>query len=341
MGTPSEPIETDLLIDYYGFENGEELTIPKTLTIYHHSTTIPSFINKFKITSGSYSTTYRTLNTIIITFYSVNNKSITILNTPNSNGIHDIIPRKNLNWEGLRRNTNVNIAPDTSPNPVHGVANNNKKYMIITTDGEVGFGANSTSQCSSYVVPKIGKIKLQTPFAFSFWARTAGDAHPFPHHLDTPVTNGIRFISFGYNTGGGNGGNGFRITTNSASDKTITVEFALGTSTSSNYRLSGPAGDVNFQLTDVDKHIFIWYDGKTLGMTINNKFTITKTNSSLLNWDTNHNSPFFVGGNQNSHTTDTSWRTNKHYMRDLRWYNGYIPNEVERLQLYNHGLLKL
>jgi hypothetical protein len=188
---------------------------------------------------------------------------------------------------------------------------------------------------------KTGKISLQSPFAFSFWAKIAGDEHPFPHFSQSELSNAIRFIGFGYNTDGGNGGNSFQILTESWTDKRIKARFLLGTSSSSNREIIGPSGDVNFQLTNEYKHIFVWYDGTTLGMTINNQYTITKTNSNLLNFNTSHNSDFFIGGLRNTHLNETSWRTNKHYMRDLRWYNGYIPNTSERLQLYNHGLLQL
>jgi hypothetical protein len=340
LGTTTEPIEDDLLINYDGFESGEVLNTPKIITIYHHSPTVPSFISNFNITSGSYSTTYRTLNTITITFFSLSNKTITITNTPNSTQIHSIIPRRNLTWEGLRRNANIGFAVDTSPNPVHGRGNPYKHYSIVDNEGNIGFGVLSTSNSSCFIVPKTGKISLQSPFAFSFWSKAAGDEHPFPHYSKLSA-NAIRFLGFGYNTDGGNGGNSFQIQTESWSDKRIKARFLLGTSSSSNREIIGPSGDVNFQLTNEYKHIFVWYDGTTLGMTINNQYTITKTNSNLLNFNTTHNSDFYIGGNRNSHLNESSWRTNKHYMRDLRWYNGYIPTEPERTQLFIHGLQQL
>jgi hypothetical protein len=340
IGAPDNPITHELNIDYSGFENGEILQNPSTVTIYHHSSVEPKFIKEFAKT-GNYSTTYRTLNVITITFKSKTDKRLSITNISNSTNIDTDIPRRNLVWEGLRRNANIAFASDTSTDPIHGVGNIYKMYSIVAPDGNIGFGISGTSSCSCFVVPNQGKISLKYPFAFSFWAKYAGDEHPFRHYSEPPVSNAIRFLGFGYESDGGNGGNGFQILTESATDRRIKARFLLGTSTSTNRQIIGPSGDVNFELTDDYKHIFVWYDGTTLGMTINNQHTITKSGSSLLNFNTNHNSDFYIGGVKRTHLSDTSWRTNKHYMRDLRWYNGYIPNQSERTQLYNHGLSQL
>jgi hypothetical protein len=340
IGASDNPIAHELNIDYSGFENGEILQNPSTITIYHHSSVEPKFIKEFAKT-GNYSTTYRTLNVITITFKSKTDKRLSITNISNSNNIDTDIPRRNLVWEGLRRNANIAFASDTSTDPIHGVGNIYKMYSIVAPDGNIGFGISGTSSCSCFVVPNQGKISLKYPFAFSFWAKYAGDEHPFRHYSEPPVSNAIRFLGFGYESDGGNGGNGFQILTESATDRRIKARFLLGTSTSTNRQIIGPSGDVNFELTDDYKHIFVWYDGTTLGMTINNEHSITKSGSSLLNFNTNHNSDFYIGGVKRTHLSDTSWRTHKHYMRDLRWYNGYIPNQSERTQLYNHGLSQL
>ena len=342
LGSPTNPIETDLVIDYEGFTLGQTLITPRTLTIYHHNNVVPTFLSDFTITSGTYSTTYRTLNTIVITFYSLSNKTATIINTADSNGIHDIIPKRGLAWEGLRRNANLGYAPDTSTNPVHAYGSPYRMYNIIDNEGNVGFGINSTSSNGCFIIPKTPKTTLQKPFALSFWAKVAGNEHPFWHYtMTSPPTNSIRFFAVGYNADGGNGGNSFRLRTFTSTDHRIVAEFARGTSTDSDIRLECPA-DNNFRLNlNEYKHVFMWYDGTTIGITVNNQYTATKTNSEIVALTTNHNSDVYIGGSRNSHLNNSSWRTNKHYLRDFRWYNGYVPTIQERTQLYNHGLLQL
>jgi hypothetical protein len=245
-------------------------------------------------------------------------------------------------WEGLRRNANINVAPDTSSNPVHGYSNMNLeriediRMFAFDEHENVGFGSLSISGTSCYTIPHGGKINLKSPFAFSFWAKHIKPDYPW-NKSDT----GIRFIAFGYNSNPYEF-NGFRIITGSDTDLRIMPEFLAGASTSTHRRLQGDVNDERFKInSEVWKHVFVYYDNTNLGMVIDNQHTITKAGSNLLNYNVTNDSDFYIGGQRNSISNTTSWRGNAVYMRDLRWYNGYIPNQSERTQLYNHGLLSL
>lgn len=341
LGTPTEPISHDLNLDYTGFTEGQSLTTPVNLTIYHHSKVVPSFLSDFSLT-GSYDTTYKSLNTIIISFTSLAVKTATITVTPNSEGIDSIIPKRNLVWEGLRRNTNVNIAPDTSQNPVHGFASQNiesiggnLRTITFDNDGNVGFGQTSLSNGSGYSIPHGGKINLQTPFAFSFWTKNVSENNQYPYPEYDESTTGRRCIAFGVSLSP-YAFNGFRVWTPSFASVRLQMEFFEGASASSARRIEG---DANFDLSrSTWKHIFCSYDGTTMVFCADNQHTLTK---ALEGFVVTNDSDFFIG-NQRANTTDiNSWRGSSVMMRDVRWYNGYIPTEIERTQLYNHGLLML
>jgi hypothetical protein len=332
IGTLDNPVAGNIPVELTGFADSLAASTLTIVTIFSYSEdgTIPTFLTGWtNLTPGvTYSTTYGNLNTITAQY---NGSGIQYSNIVTVDHIYNIEPltTKGLIWQGFERNLLPLIVPDLSRNPVNGQGNPDFNAWGATLFDQFGnwggkgsasspAGVGSTSK-PAYVLALGGKINLTYPFTISLWSKTV--------KADAGTT--ITLLATVSNTDDDTAG--IRLYTVSQTDHKVRCDLNHYITGSSNRRLTSVSA-----LSSTEwKHIWYDYNGTTSRMFINNVLEASQANANNLNVVT---SPHFnLSFGCMKHLTTDQRYGGELFLANVRIYQGYIPSDIERTAIFNHG----